>query len=265
VTVARRGRRPDRAGGALAIERYRAGAAGSRILSGMYRHRHPRHVAASTAIAVVAAVAAYLVVLPAAGVARTGASLRSQAGAPSDSSPGVAARRRHRRPGCGSFCAQAGPSAGGGDLPPLLLRAVRTSRLPIRVVNGVAPVRVSCRFTHAMEPLLVGATFAKGCVGALFFVDGHVVDRHGGRLRSLRELVVGSVNLVVPSGRSETIDVPLRRTERNDLRRLHRLRVELEVELKGRIYYDDPDHPGQRVLGTDTHQHVWTVTITLLG
>jgi hypothetical protein len=145
------------------------------------------------------------------------------------------------------------------------LRAVKTSRLPIRVVDGVAPVRVSCRFTHAMEPLLVGATFAKGCVGALFLVDGHVVDRHGGRLRSLRNLVVGSVNLAVPSGRSETFDVPLTRTERNDLRRLHRLRVELEVELKGRIYYDDPDHPGQRVLGTDTHQHVWGVTITLLG
>jgi hypothetical protein len=213
----------------------------------------------------VAAVAAYLLVLPSAGAARTDASLRSQASASSDSSPGVAARRRHRRPGCGSFCQQAGPAAGGGDFPPLLLRAVRTSRLPIRVVDGAAAVRVSCRFTRAMEPLLVGATFAKGCVGALFLVDEHVVDRHGGRLRSLRELVVGSVNLAVPSGRSETFDVPLTRTERNDLRRLHRLRVELEVELKGRIYYDDPDHPGQRVLGTDTHQHVWSVTITLLG
>ena len=198
-------------------------------------------------------------------MARTNASLRSQASASSDPSPGVTARRRHRRPGCGSFCQQAGPAAGGGDLPSLLLRAVRTSRLPIRVVDGVAPVRVSCRFTHAMEPLLVGATFAKGCVGALFLVDGNVVDRHGGRLRSLRDLVVGSVNLAVPSGRSDTFDVPLTRTERNDLKRLHRLRVELEVELKGRIYYDDPDHPGQRVLGTDTHQHVWSVTITLRG
>jgi hypothetical protein len=235
-------------------------------VAGRGRRRYPSgHVAAHTAIAVVAAVAAYLLALPGAGVARTGASLRPQAAVSSTSSPGVAARRRHRRPGCGTFCQQAGPAAGGGDLPPLLLRAVRTSRLPIRVVGGVAPVRVSCRFTHAMEPLLVGATVAKGCVGALFLVDGNVVDRHGGRLRSLRDLVVGSVNLVVASGRSETFDVPLTRTERNDLRRLHRLRVELEVELKGRVYYDDPDHPGQRVLGTDTHQHVWTVTVTLLG
>ena len=228
--------------------------------------RSRRHVAATTAIAVVVAVAASLLVLPGAGGARTRAALRPQAAVSSTSSPGVAARRRrHRRSGCGTFCQQAGPSAGGGDIPPLLLRAVRTPRLPIHVVGGVAPVRVSCRFTHAMEPLLVGATVAKGCVGALFLVDGNVVDRHGGRLRSLRDLVVGSVNLVVPSGRSETIDVPLTRTERNDLRRLHRLRVELEVELKGRVYYDDPDHPGQRVLGTDTHQHVWTVTITLRG
>ncbi|MDX6673082.1 MAG: hypothetical protein QOH11_500 [Solirubrobacteraceae bacterium] len=235
-------------------------------VAGRGRRRYPTgRVAAHTAIAVVAAVAAYLLLLPGAGVARTGASLRPWATVSSTSSPGVAARRRHRRPGCGTFCQQAGPAAGGGDLPPLLLRAVRTSRLPIHVVGGVAPVRVSCRFTHAMEPLLVGATVAKGCVGALFLVDGNVVDRHGGRLRSLRDLVVGSVNLVVPSGRSETIDVPLTRTERNDLRRLHRLRVELEVELKGRVYYDDPDHPGQRVLGTDTHQHVWAVTITLLG
>jgi hypothetical protein len=77
--------------------------------------------------------------------------------------------------------------------------------------------------------------------------------------------VVGSVNLALPSGRSDTFDVPLTRTERNDLKRLHRLRVELEVELRGRIYYDDPSHPGQRVLGTDTHQHVWAVMITLLG
>lgn len=213
-----------------------------------------------------AAVASYPLVLPAASAADTNASLRSQAGDSSVSSPGVAARRkRHRRPGCGTFCQQAGPSAGTPDFPPLLLRAVRTSRLPIRVGGGVAPVRVSCRFTHAMEPLLVGATVAKGCVGALFLVDDQVVDRHGGRLRSLRNLVVGAVNLAVFSGRSETIDVPLTRTERNDLKRLHRLRVELEVELKGRVYLDDPDHPGQRVLGTDTHQHVWAVMVTLLG
>ena len=236
-------------------------------VAGRSSRRHAsRHVVALAAIALVAAVAASLLALPGTGVAQTGAALRPQAAVSSTSSPGVAARRRrHRRPGCGTFCQQAGPAAGGGDIPPLLLRAVRTSRLPIRVVGGVAPVRVSCRFTHAMEPLLVGATVAKGCVGALFFVDDNVVDRHGGRLRSLRDLVVGSVNLFVPSGRSETIDVPLTRTERNDLRRLHRLRVELEVELKGRVYYDDPDHPGQRVLGTDTHQHVWAVTITLLG
>ncbi len=249
----------------LAIERYSADTAEPQILSGTYRHPHPRHAAATTVIAVVAAVAAYLLVLPATGVAATNAPSRSQAGASSDSGPGVAARRRHRRPGCGTFCQQAGPAAGGGDTPPLLLRAVRTSRRPIRVVNGVAPVSVTCRFTQAMEPLLVGATVAKGCVGALFLVDGNVVDRHGGRLRSLRDLVVGSVNLAVPSGRTETIDVPLTRRERNDLKRLHRLRVELEIELKGRIYYDDPDHPGQRVLGTDTHQHVWTITITLRG
>lgn len=192
--------------------------------------------------------------------------MRSQAGASPGSRPGVAARRKkHRRPGCGTFCQQAGPAAGGRDLPPLLLRAVGTSRLPIRVTDGVAPARVSCRFTHAMEPLLVGATVAKGCVGALFLVDEDVVGRHGGRLRSLRDLVVGAVNLAVPSGRTETLDVPLTRTERNDLERLHRLRVELMVELRGRIYLDDPDHPGQRVLGTDTHQHVWAVTITLLG
>jgi hypothetical protein len=216
---------------------------------------------------VAAAVLTYLLVLPASSAADTNAFVRSQAGALPGSSPGIAARRkRHRRPGCGTFCQQAGPSAGGQpDFPPLLLKAVTTSRLPIRVVDGVAPVRVSCRFTHAMEPLLVGATVAKGCVGALFLVDDHVVDRHGGRLRSLRSLVVGSVNLALPSGRSDTFDVPLTRTERNDLRRLHRLRVELEVELKGRIYYDDPDHPGQRVLGTDTHQHVWALMITLLG
>src|SRR5256885_902228 len=94
------------------------------IVSGTYRHPHPRHVAASTAIAVVAAVAAHLLVLPAAGVAQTNPSLRSQTSASSESSPGFAARRRHRRPGCGTFCKQAGPSAGGGDLPPLLLRAV---------------------------------------------------------------------------------------------------------------------------------------------
>jgi hypothetical protein len=266
VTVAGRGTRPDRAGSALAIERYCARTADPpRIRSGTHRHVNPTHVAATTAIAAVAAVAACLLVLPASSVAQTGDSWRSQADGSSGSSPSVAARRRHRRPGCGSFCQQAGPSAGGGDLPPLLLRAVTTSRLPIRVVDGFAPVRIGCRFTHAMEPLLVGATVAKGCVGALFLVDGNVVDRHGGRLRSLRDLVVGAVNLAIPSGRTETIDVRLTRTERNDLKRLHRLRVELEVELKGRIYYDDPDHPGQRVLGTDTHQHVWTITVTLRG
>src|SRR5205823_1988985 len=149
-------------------------------------HPHPRRIPASTTAAVVAALAGCLLALPALGVAQTNTSPHSRASTSSGAGSGVEARRRrHHRPGCAAFCQQAGPAAGGPDLPPLLLRAVRTSRRPIRVVNGVAPVRVTCTFTRAMEPLLVGATVAKGCIGALFFVDELVVDRHGGRMRSL--------------------------------------------------------------------------------
>ena len=180
----------------------------------------------------------------------------------------ASARRKHRRPGCGKFCQQAGPSAGGYPLPAILLKAVKTSRGPFRASGNAIEVAVACHLNEAMTRQLIGSSTARGCVGDLFLVDGAFPNRHNlqDTPEAYRSQTVGAVDLDVPVGESDIIDIPLNQAECTDLRQLGRIgEIELQAQLRGRVYFQDPNNPRHRVLGTGTHQDVYAITTSLLA
>jgi hypothetical protein len=105
---------------------------------------------------------------------------------------GAPAAAKHKptrhRPGCGSFCQQAGPPAGGGG-PPLVL-PVRFFDRVLHVRAGAVKVDVKC-------------IIEKPCVGALGVWDEALAYRGNGFGR------LGAVDMSIPAGIRTVVTVPL--------------------------------------------------------
>jgi hypothetical protein len=178
------------------------------------------------------------------------------------------ARRKHKRPGCGSFCQNAGPPAGDFAEPPILLKAVSSARGPFTIGGGVASIDVSCHLTKAMTKKLIGSSTKRGCVGAMFLVDGALPSRHGepNGPQSLKQLIVGAVDLAVPSHQTDTVDVPITAQECADVQRLGRIgQIQLYIQLEGRIYIQDPKNPHRQVLDSYKHQDLYSIDTSLVA
>src|SRR5205814_149731 len=101
-------------------------------------------------------------------------------------------KRKRRRHGCGTFCQQAGPGAGGGPIAgvgdyPAPLTA---STAPMTMISGVVRVRIRCRLTRKMTLVYVGTMLETGCVGAVLILDGYPRDIWG---------AVGRADVKVPT------------------------------------------------------------------
>jgi hypothetical protein len=95
--------------------------------------------------------------------------------------------KRHR-PGCGSFCQQAGPPAGGGG-PPLAL--------PVRFFDHVLHVRAGA------VKVDVKCILKKRCIGALGVWDEALAYPGNGFGR------LGAVDISIPAGTRTVVTVPL--------------------------------------------------------
>jgi hypothetical protein len=98
------------------------------------------------------------------------------------------AKRKPRRPGCGTFCQQAGPPAGTPGPAPVL--PVKFFGRELRVHGGAVKIDVKC-------------ILEKRCVGAVGVWSYRLADRRHpfGRL--------GAVDMSIPAGKRTRVTVPL--------------------------------------------------------
>jgi hypothetical protein len=103
--------------------------------------------------------------------------------------PAVARHKpKPHRPGCGSFCQQAGPPAGGGGAP---------LQLPVRFFDHVLHVRVGA------VKVDVKCILKKPCIGALGVWDEALAYPGNGFGR------LGAVDMSIPAGTRTVVTVPL--------------------------------------------------------
>lgn len=130
-----------------------------------------------------------------------------------------AARKKRRRAGCGTYCQQAGPVAGGSEkgadgplCPPYPCKMMRivTRRGQLRA-NGTVRVRLKCLWTRR-------------CVGA------YVIYRNDNLSNSGR---LGGGDFAVPARATRTIEVPLLARGRRLVQRLGTLETGAYVHIRG--------------------------------